>query len=195
MKKTVKYLISGLVALVVGTVLGVASAGIAIEGVIFSTAINNGPWMTNLSIGSEQASPYVRAAIALHGLLALRQSETIYYTAFKDSTGNPLDGNCTYKVQGKAPDARWWSITPYGADDYLIPNDLKRFSYNMNNVTYDSSGIYTIYVSRDQQSGAWLPLGNQVEFSLSLRLYNPGQSVRDNPDKIELPIIIKENCK
>ncbi len=195
MKKALKYLLYGLIALVVGAILGIGSAFIAIEGSIASLSVNNGPWFTNLAIGSEQASPHLRAAIALHGLLALSQSETIYFTALNDSAGNPLDGNCTYVVKGKAPDARWWSITVYGADDFLIPNDLNRYSYNMNNITFDSNGVFTIYVSKNQQPGAWLPLGNETKFSLSLRMYNPSQSVRDHPDKIELPTITKEGCK
>lgn len=195
MKETAKLVVSGVAALILGLFLGVASAMLAIEEVIRSTAIDNGPWMTNLTIGSEKASPYVRAATALHGLLALRQPEAIYYTALTDSKGSPLDGRCTYKVQGKAPDARWWSITTYGNDDYLIRNDLNRYSYNMSNVTYDANGMFAIYISRDPQSGAWLPLGTESKFSLCLRLYNPGQSVRDNPGKIELPVIVKEGCK
>jgi hypothetical protein len=40
-----------------------------------------------------------------------------------------------------------------------------------------------------------LPLGDQKTFSLSLRLYNPGQLIRAHPDIVELPHIVKEGCK
>jgi hypothetical protein len=194
MKKPIKITLIVLAVLILGVGIGIGSAILGFDGVALASSVSNGPWQTNLAVGSEKADPYLRAAIAVHGLLALRQSETIYYTAYKDSDGNPLNANCTYKIQGKALDARWWSVTVYGGDEFLIPN-VNRYSYNMNNVTYDSTGTYTFYVSKTEQPGAWISLDNQDKFSLSLRLYNPGQSVRSNPGKVELPKIIKESCK
>jgi hypothetical protein len=183
MKKVFKILIAALIAIVLGSAIGSAYS------------IKNGPWQTSLAVGSEDANLYTRASVAVHALLALKQSETVYYTAYKDDNGDPLNGNYVYRIEGKNPDARWWSITIYGADDFLIPNELNRYSYNMNNVTYNADGVYTIYLSRTQRSGNWLPLGNQNKFSLSLRLYNPGSTVLSNPATVELPHIIKEGAR
>src|SRR6202008_3721538 len=90
--------------------------------------VSNGAWQTNLATGSSAADPYLRTYIALTGVLALNKSETIYYEANRDSAGEPLDGKCSYRIDGKDPDARWWSITVYGKDHFLLPNPQKRYS-------------------------------------------------------------------
>lgn len=192
--KTPRIILLVLAIVVIGVIIGLGSlvAGMAIVGL--GSGINNGPWLTNLATGSENANPYLRAAIAVFGLLALNPSETMYFSATTDSSGSPLNGNCTYRIEGKAPDARWWSITVYGADGYLIP-DSTRYSYSLTDMSPDANGVYTIYLSKAQHSGNWLSLGNESTFHLSLRLYNPVQSVRNNPGTVELPRIIKESCK
>jgi hypothetical protein len=192
MKKPVKIVLGILVALVLGSGIGVGSAVLAYDRIASLRSINNGAWQTSLAAGSEEASLYLRASISEHGLLALNQSETIYYSATKDDAGNELNGNYTYKIEGKSPDARWWSITAYSADDFLIPNELNRYAYSGNSVAYDKDSKFTIYLSKTQQAGNWLPLGNQKKFALSLRLYNPGESVRKDPAKVDLPHITRE---
>lgn len=195
MKKPVKIILGILIALVLGSGIGVGSAILAYEGTVNANSINNGAWLTKLAAGSQNADPYTRAWIAVHGLFALNQSETIYYSAFSDDSGQPFNGDYTYRIEGKAPDARWWSITLYGADDFLIPNAQNRYSYSGNRVIYDQSGKFTIYVSKTEKPGNWLPLGVQKKFRLSLRLYNPGDSVRMNPTTVELPHIVREAGK
>lgn len=192
MKKPLKIILGILAALILGTALGIGSAILTYESVTAMRGNRNGCWETNLAVGSKQADIYTRAWVAVHGLFALTQEETIYYQAHFDDSGQPLSGDCTYRILGKAPDARWWSITLYGADDFLIPNELNRYSYSGNSVTYGNDGKFTIYVSREQKQGNWLPLGDQEKFILSLRLYNPGDTVRNNPATVELPRIIRE---
>ena len=195
MKRPVKIVLGVLVALILGGVIGIGSAVLAFEQGASAGNVINGPWRTNLAVGSQQADLYTRAWVAVHGLLALNQSETIYYHAYSDDNNQLLSGDSVYRIEGKAPDARWWSITLYGEDDFLIPNELNRYSYSGNSVTYDRDGKFTIYISKAQQPGDWLPMGDQKKFSLSLRLYNPGEFMRKNPTAVELPHIIREVSK
>ena len=195
MKKPVKILIAILIALVLGTAIGVGSAVYAYDAVTGARSISNGPWQTNLAFGSVQAGPYVRTATAVHGLLALNESETIYYSAYTDDNRQPLSSEFDYRIEGKTPDARWWSITIYGSDDFLIANQMNRYSCNANNVTCDSSGKFTVYISKTQKPGSWVPLGDQKKFFVTLRLYNPGQTIRNSPGAVELPRIIREVSK
>jgi hypothetical protein len=192
MTKPIRVILGILVALILGSGIGVGSAVLAYEvgGDIRDAA--NGPWRTNLGAGSEHADMYTRCWVAVHELLALRQDETIYYSASVDDGGQPLSGDNIYRIEGKAPDARWWSITAYGADDFLIPNDLNRYSYSGNNLSFDSSGKFVIFCSKTQHAGTWLPLGEQKKFTLFMRLYNPGDSIRKNPATVELPHITRE---
>ena len=195
MNKTAKIIAGILIALIVGSAIGIGSAFAAVDAMANRFSIHNGPWQASLAAGSPQADPYTRASIAMHYLLALNQFEVIYYNAYKDDNGDPLQADCTYRIEGKTLDTRWWSITAYGADDFLIPNELNRYSYNMDNVKYDADNNFVIYLSKTPKTDDWLPLGDQKTFSLSLRLYNPGQLIRDNPAIVELPHIIKEGCK
>ncbi|MGD0354079.1 MAG: DUF1214 domain-containing protein [Dehalococcoidia bacterium] len=195
MNKTAKIIAGILIALIVGSSIGIGSAFAAVDVMANRFSIHNGPWQASLAAGSPQADPYTRASIAMHYLLALNQFEVIYYNAYKDDNGDPLQADCTYRIEGKTLDTRWWSITAYGADDFLIPNELNRYSYNMDNVKYDADNNFVIYLSKTPKTDDWLPLGDQKTFSLSLRLYNPGQLIRDHPDIVELPHIIMEGCK
>jgi hypothetical protein len=90
--------------LVVGTALGVAATWLSVYQ-FPPSRISNGPWKTNLLAGSAQSDPYRRAAVAIHGLFALSQSESAYYTASTGSDGEPLDGRLSqwlFRALGEA---------------------------------------------------------------------------------------------
>lgn len=98
----------GLAGLVVmAIVVGVATAKPVALHVARSLALHDGPWETWAGTGSSRANPYTRAAVALAGLYALTPREAIYYTAFTDSAGRPLDGRCRYRITGTGPAAGW----------------------------------------------------------------------------------------
>ena len=191
MKKILKYFLVVLIALA----LGIGSAFFSINIVPRKSSIKNGAWITNPLTGSKEANMYLRAAVSLIGLFALNKTETIYYTTFKDDDGNPLRADCDYIIEGGDMDARWWSITAYGEDHFLIPNDGDRYSYNMKNTERDKNGRYKIHLSTTPKKGNWLPLGDGGKFSLSLRIYNPAPNVYENMGTIQLPRIIKGVCK
>ena len=191
MKQTLRYLLVVLIALV----LGIGSAFLSINIVPRKSSIKNGAWTTNPLTGSKEADMYLRAAVSLIGLFALNKTETIYYTAFADDGGNPLQTDCDYIIEGVDMDARWWSITAYGADHFLIPNDENRYSYNMKNTERDKNGRYKIHLSATPKKDNWLPLGDGGNFSLSLRVYSPASTVYENMGTIQLPRIIRGVCK
>ena len=97
--------------LIVGVALGLAATWAAAILGSMGAGVADGPWGTSLYTGSSEGGPYLRARIAVHGLLALNREETMCYTALTDSDGAVLDGNCTYRLQGRDPPSRWWSIT------------------------------------------------------------------------------------
>src|ERR1700680_2501296 len=78
--------------------------------------IQNGPWRTDLSLGSARGGMYRRASLARHSPLALRSAEAIYFVAETDSAGKKLRRGCTYCVVGHDLNARWWSIAAYNKD-------------------------------------------------------------------------------
>lgn len=184
-------------SLLIALVLGFGSAWLAINtGLGGSTA--NGPWMTDPTIGSTDAGAYRRAAVARAGFLALDKSETLYFTASEDDEGAPLTSNCTYRLTGSALPTRWWSITLYGPDHYLVANAENLYSQSMNSVAFDAEGQFSFAVGPGL-SGSDIPTGfagdgEGSRFSLTMRFYNPEEDIYDRLTEIALPAIAKEAC-
>lgn len=189
-----RFVLKLLAALIAAVVLGLGSAYLAIQGAMPAEAIvKNGPWTANLAAGGTNADNYTRTAVALAGLLALNKEETIYYGANGDSDGNPFDPNCAYRIEGKDPDARWWSITAYAKDHFLIDHPSKRYAVSKTNVVRTADGAFVIRASLQEEAQNWIATSKDG-FQLTLRLYNPGQTVRDDPASVALPAIVKEAC-
>ncbi len=137
--------------------------------------------------------------MARAGLLALNKSETVYFTAVRDDAGEALTTKCSYRLDGKPLATRWWSITAYGADHYLIPNTANRYSQAMNTVTRNTDNGFTISVSPDGSGTNGIPTGfdgtgEGTPFSLTLRLYNPDEETYSNLERLSLPTVVKETC-
>jgi hypothetical protein len=196
-RKTIRRISRYLLVVVVALALGVGSAALGVNFITQKDLIGNGGWYTGLTYGSEQAGMYTRAAVAIEALFALNKSEVIYYTADTDDAGQLLQSSCDYRIEGTNldPYSSWWSITVYGGDNFLIPNEQNRYSYTNKNIEYDENGNFTILLSSTPKTGNWLPTGNQNKIILMLRMYNPVPSVYENLDTIELPHITKEGCK
>lgn len=187
--------IKAAIVLVLGTLIGLGVTWFTvIRGNSMGGGVQDGPWRTSLYAGSSEGNMYLRAAVAVHGLLALNRNETMYYTATTDSSGVPLNGRCSYRVRGFDPKTRWWSITGYAADDYLIPNAVHRYSVSKNSVSRDPDGSFSVMVSPHNGGDNWIPVIAGAPFSLSIRLYNPDLSVAADPEHVALPTIVREVC-
>ena len=184
-----------LLMLVIALVLGIGSALGDLHLPVARLGLSNGAWRTNLAVGSPAAGMYLRAYIARVGLFALNKTETIYYTAETDDDGRPLRSRCDYRIEGRDLPARWWSLTLYGEDNFLIPNNNNRWSYGQKSVARPADGGYVIMVSANPRDGDWLPAGDKDQgLALSLRLYNPEAVVYESPETIALPRIVREAC-
>lgn len=174
--------------------LGLALASVSAWWMVFhsprSLAVSNGPWRTSTVTGGTDADLYTRASVAVSGLFALNRSETLYFSADETDTHRKLRARCSYAIEGKPLDARWWSVTAYADDNFLIPNPAQRFSYNMGNLKNGPDGSFRITAAPARQEGNWLPTGSgDGGFSLLLRLYNPGPELLANPAAVRLPSI------
>ena len=188
------FLIRLILALVLATLIGLGSAYYSVRNFAGeSSATTNGPWATDLTTGGANADMYTRTRVALFGLLALNKSETIYYTARTDSAGEALDGKCSYRIEGRDPDARWWSFTVFGNDSFLIDNPGKKYSVSQNSVVRSAEGAFVIRLSTSPEEQNWIATSPEG-FDVTLRLYNPGPTVLKDPASVALPSITKEAC-
>ncbi len=191
MKSWHRYAITlvGGIAVGLGAVWSLTSAGFS------GGAIVNGPWSTSMGYGTKATDPLTRARVARGGLLALPAVETVYWAAKTDPTGAPLDGNCRYSLSGSPLDARWWSVTIYDTNGYMVANAANKWSVNGANVALDAKGEWRVTISPEKPAeGAWLPGTKGQPFHLTLRMYNPGKAFRADPEKAALPRIVKEGC-
>lgn len=176
-------------------VTGLLTVKPLIELAMDRLALRAGPWRTTVATGSTEANPYERAAVAVAGLYALSKEETLYYTAFTDSEGRALDGRCEYRLAGRPLPSRWWSLTLYGADHYLVANTANVFSRHANNLEFDADGTFVVPVSAQAQPRNWLPAPAQGAFSITARLYNPDPAVFTDLAAVPLPTIARGTCR
>ncbi|MBU6282340.1 DUF1214 domain-containing protein [bacterium] len=158
-------------------------------------SVRNGPWRTDLDIGSTAAGPLTRARIAVGGLLALRNTEAIYFHADTDDEGRTLDGRCDYRVEGRDPGSAWWSVTLYDDTGYLLRNEANRWSVSRSTVARGADGSFSVRVSPTGDGPGWLPSPASGPFNLTLRCYEPGEALRADPGAADLPRIVRGGCR
>ncbi len=191
MKKILRYA----AVLLMSLIIGAGTAVWSLTGLSDARSVKNGPWMTNLDIGTRQTNMFVRAMIARFGLFALKKSEAVYFVAYRDSNGEILRSRCDYRITGGDFPARWWNLTVYGSDYHLIPNAVNRYSYFGGTIPRDNSGRWAIALSASPKRGNWLPAGDSKVLFLNLRLYRPERAVYERPDRIPIPLVTREACR
>jgi len=184
-----KYIL--FIVIVAGVLCG---TGIAIYNIKYWSAgdatIVNGSWVgKNLNkVGTDRL---LTARIAVSALFALNPKEVVYLIAKDDKDGNELTAENDYLIKGIPLDARYWSITLYDENYFLVPNTENRYSYNLYNVSYESDSSYLIHISSTRKNKNWLSAGNKGKFYLAIRMYHPEKSVYNHLNKIQLPVIEK----
>ena len=132
------------------------------------------------------------AQVAVFGPYALTKKEVIYLSTSTDSDGNALDPKSDYVINGKKLDAKYWSITAYDQNGFLIKNPINKYSYNLEDVKYESdSTSYKINLSGSEKKENWLPINNVEKTTLIIRLYLPSEKLRENLTVETLPTIQK----
>lgn len=154
--------------------------------------IVNGAWNANrhMEMGKNRL---LTARIATAATFALDPSEAVYMVAEGDTKERRFDAAYDYIIEGKSEwlNARYWSITMYAPDFFLVPNDVDRFSFNMMNATVADDGSFRIVISPHQREGDWLPSVQEGGFYLLLRLYHPEPAFFEHLDSVPLPVITR----
>ena len=123
-------------------------------------------------------------------------SSALYYHAFRDGAGQPLDGHNVYVLTFPAPTppnqfnypgpdtTRFWSLTAYTEQSIeLVPNEINKYevaSYSGARIN-PVNGSLSIYMAAEKPDGVpfenWLPVPKNRHFNVVLRDYGPADSV------------------
>lgn len=177
--------------LLLAIAIGLGSAWFVIRGVS-RHGESIGPWRASALAGAPDADPWTRARVAVGGLLALHREQAMYYIAASDSTGAPLRSRCSYRVSGKPPSGRWWSVTAYADDLFLFDHPERRYSMDGRQARLDDQGRFSFVVggaNRQDQSDdePWLPTPGDRGLVLTLRVYYPERALIAAPASLEAP--------
>lgn len=155
-----------------------------VQGHIYSALHDHWIW-TNPELANFKKDYSFRAKVAWGGFGANPITVAIYPQAFVDNQGNRLSGRHQYicHFASKPPVKEFWSLTAYGKDQFLIPNEIERYGINDRSpLEIHEDGSFDIYIQRERPSGDrmqnWLPVGEET-FGLVLRMYSPEDIVLD----------------
>lgn len=175
--------------------LGLAATAYALRGEPGFDSVRLGPWTTWPHLGGADIDPYERAAIASEGLAPMGVNEGLLFVARADDQGAPLDSRCTYRLAGTDLPARVWTLAAYRIDGRPQPNVADRYGLTSAGLLRSSSGDFVIEAAREARPGNWLPLGDDPNFFLALRLYQAGASTLSKAyEGLSLPTISREAC-
>ena len=143
------------------------------------------PWAASFALGRYGSNYLVRALTAYKGLGALDSREAVYAMGDFDADKQPLTGEHRYRLRFEPGDLppvdAFWSITMYGADRFLVPNSMRRFSIGDRTVGLrrDPDGGLTLLLqlATPTDTANWLPTP-AGGFYVILRMYCPRAETR-----------------
>jgi hypothetical protein len=191
----VRLIVLSLIALVIAVAVGLgATWATSMRGLSFG-GITIGAWSASPRSGTADIDPYARAVVARSGELPIGSGDGIAFIARTDDAGRPLDGRCDITLTGVTPVARFWTLTLYDPQGYLVGNALQRYGFTSQEVVRSADGAFGIRVSPRARSGNWLPTGGLDRYMLVMRLYDTPVGVasrmqRDTP----MPSITSVGC-
>jgi len=165
----VPFLIAVALAIAFGG--GILSAMWALQVSAGFGAIRLGVWQAFPEAQTASADPYARSHRAKAGRLLYGSAEGLVFTATEDEQGRRLNTNCAYRLHGRTPTARTWTLYAADAGGRPLPTPASLpSSFNARTVLRHQDGGFDIVISTGPQPGNWLALPKAGSFSLILTL-------------------------
>ena len=167
-----------------------------------NTKAQDGSWSyPPLNLGRYGTDYNTRAAVAMVGLGANLPEDAVYPNTALDHQGQALNGKHRYRLHFAAnalpPVKAFWSITAYGADEFLIDNPLQRFAIgDRDPLVFNADGSLDLWVqatppSQKEAAANWLPVQMGAPFLLNARLYWPEDKALNGQWK--MPVVERLN--
>ncbi|WP_117195411.1 DUF1214 domain-containing protein [Rhizobium terrae] len=174
---------------------GIWSTLVALDATIGFGAIKLGAWEAFPRAQTADADPYAKSHRANAGKLLYASAEGLVFTASVDESGARLTGDCSYRLTGHTPPARFWTLfvaTPGAA----VPSsraDLPS-ALNSRTVLRDQEGAFDIAISPTARPGNWLAAPAAGPFRLTLTLLDTPTAGSSGLIDLSMPRIEKTGC-
>lgn len=179
--------------------------GLALGGILSWFSIQNnhgfgsltiGQWTAWPLVGSKRADPYSRAKVAADGDVPLGAAEGLALHATTDQQGRSLRRQCQYRVEGRTPLARLWTLSAHEPKGPVLINGDDLPSHLLSrSLLHDEDGSLNIEVGPDLSSGNWLQVNGGGAYTLILRLYDTPITSTGRISNVSMPSIILSGCR
>ena len=155
----------------IAAAIGLPSAWLMIESGSRLTRQTDGAWQRWTKAGAADADPYTLAHFAWAGWLPMNGTQARYFSAGRDSAGEPMYADCEYTLSGQEPVARRWTLNAYDLQGQLLDQGAGPASLSSATVLPSPSGAITIKVSQATSPGNWLSVSGASRIQLVLAVY------------------------
>jgi hypothetical protein len=182
-------------ALAVAVGGGAASVGMVLNSQEGIGAVSVGPWTAFPDIGTPDADPYSKARVARDGVLALGRAEGLSFVADRDSTGVTLRSECSYRLEGSLPVARFWTLYATDRAHMALKSGIRRdASMHSLEVLRQPDNSISVSVGARPEPGNWLAVEGVGAMNLVLTLYDTPIASSTGLSGIEMPRIVRVQC-
>jgi hypothetical protein len=156
-----------------------------------TTMANVNGWIQPPDLGRYRTDYGTRAGIAMAGLGADLQEDTIYPMAFSDADGNRLNSANRYIMHYDrgtfTPTNATWSVSLYQGPNYVL-NAINRYDIApWMPLAYNQDGSLDIYIQADSpgkdKEPNWLPAPRPGDLNIVIRNYWPKPEALDGTYK------------
>ncbi len=156
-----------------------------------------GPWVAHPLSGTPDADPYARARTARTGRLALGAGEGTVFWAEMDSAGEPLSGQCDYRINGRMPQARLWTLRLTDPAGQPLPavNGIADEGLHSRALLHQQDGTFVVTLSASIAPGNWLRLDHDGPVALAASLYDTPVNSATALTNVMMPTIERLGCR
>lgn len=158
-------------------------------------AVSIGGWTAFPDIGTPDADPYSQARTAREGILTLGRAEGLTFIAQHDTSGDRLRQDCSYRIEGRIPPARFWTL--YAADETLsalLTQARRPFALHSYEVLRGPDNMVSIAAGPHPAPGNWLMVRGAGTMLLVLTLYDTSIASSTGIADVDLPHVTKVSC-
>jgi hypothetical protein len=152
-------------------------------------------WTTFPSLGTADADPYSKARVARDGILALGRAEGLTFSAGRDAQGDALRRECTYRIEGPVPPARFWTLYATDQTGTMIRAYERRpgalHSYQL---TRRADNSVEISAGAHPSPGNWLAISGSGPMKLVLSFFDTPVASGGGASDVVLPAIHRLSC-